>query len=340
MSTPSLSSQLRGAVDLSVLKNRANAQAVAPGGASAAPGGGGAPGAPGAPGNAPAGPVIPIASLFFDATDATFGDVLELSRTVPIVVDLWAAWSEPCKELTPVLERVIADYAGRAVLVKVDVDANPQLAQAFQAQSIPTVMALLQGQSVPLFQGAMPEAQVREIFEQMFQLAAANGVTGSVRVEAPGKPGADGEAGAEAPMAAPLPPHHAEAFAAIEAGDFALAISEYEAALALNPRDEDARAGLGQVRLLDRVQGLDLQATRAAAAAAPNDQAAQFAVADLDLSGGHVEDAFNRLLELFAASGHDERPAVKDRLVELFGLVGDADPRTLQARRALANLLF
>lgn len=336
MSTPSLSSQLRGAVDLSVLKNRANAQAVAPTA--------GAPGAPSAPGSAaPAGPVIPIASLVFDATDATFGDVLELSRTVPIVVDLWAEWCEPCKQLTPVLERVIADYAGRALLVKVDVDANPQLAQAFQAQSIPTVVALLQGQSVPLFQGAMPEDQVRQIFEQMFQLAAANGVTGSVRVEAgtgSDAPGAEGEAGASEPAQAPLPPHHAEAFAAIEAGDFALAIAEYEAALKANPRDEDARAGLGQVRLLDRVQGLDLQATRAAAAAAPHDAAAQFAVADLDLAGGHVEDAFNRLLELFAVSGDDVRPSVKERLLEMFGLIGDADPRTLQARRALANLLF
>jgi putative thioredoxin len=275
-------------------------------------------------------------SLFFDATDATFNDVLELSRSIPIVVDLWAEWCEPCKQLTPLLERVITDYAGRALLVRIDVDSNPQLAQAFQATSIPTVVALLQGQSVPLFQGAMPEAQVRQVFEQMLQLAAANGVTGRASLQNPGEPGTEDAA----PAAPPLPPHHAAAFAAIEAGDFALAISEYEAALQENPRDEDARAGLGQVRLLNRVQGLDLQAARAAAAAAPLDPEAQFAVADLDLTGGHVEDAFNRLLELFAASGDDVRSAVKERLLELFGVIGDADPRTLQARRAFANLLF
>ncbi|HOA86653.1 MAG: tetratricopeptide repeat protein [Microbacteriaceae bacterium] len=325
--SPSLSSQLRGAVDLSALKHRASAPATP------APG---APGAAAAPGNgaaAPAGPVIPLPTLSFDATDATFGDVLELSRSVPIIVDLWAEWCQPCKQLTPVLERVVADYAGRVLLVKIDVDSNPQLSQAFQATSIPTVVALLQGQSVPLFQGAVPEEQVRQVFEQVLQLAAANGVTGTVRVE-----GAD--AAADAPAAPALPPRHAAAFAAIEAGDFALAISEYEAALKENPRDEDARAGLGQVRLLDRVQGLDLQAARAAAAAAPTDPQAQFAVADLDLSGGHVDDAFDRLLELFAASGDDVRPAVKERLLELFGVVGDADPRTLRARRAFANLLF
>ena len=325
--SPSLSAQLRGAVDLSALKNRAAAPA-APGGASSAPA---APGACGAP--AGAGPVIPLPALSFDATDATFGDVLELSRSVPIIVDLWAEWCQPCKQLTPVLERVVAEYAGRVLLVKIDVDSNPQLSQAFQATSIPTVVALLQGQSVPLFQGAVPEEQVRQVFDQVLQLAAANGVTGTVRVE-----GAD--AAADAPAAPALPPRHAAAFAAIEAGDFALAISEYEAALKENPRDEDARAGLGQVRLLDRVQGLDLQEARTAAAAAPTDPQAQFAVADLDLSGGHVDDAFDRLLELFAASGDDVRPAVKERLLELFGVVGDADPRTLRARRAFANLLF
>lgn len=332
--SPSLSSQLRGAVDLSVLRNRAAAPA---GGGTAAPGAPGAPGTPAAPGApAAAGPVIPLPTLVFDATDATFGDVLELSRSVPIIVDLWAEWCQPCKQLTPVLERVVADYAGRVLLVKIDVDSNPQLSQAFQATSIPTVVALLQGQSVPLFQGAVPEEQVRQVFEQVLQLAAANGVTGSVRLE-----GADGADAAAQPPAAPaLPPRHAAAFAAIEAGDFALAISEYEAALKENPKDEDARAGLGQVRLLDRVQGLDLQEARAAAAAAPTDPQAQFAVADLDLSGGHVDDAFDRLLELFAASSDDVRPAVKERLLELFGVVGDADPRTLRARRAFANLLF
>jgi putative thioredoxin len=304
---------LRGAVDLSSLRNR---PAATPAGDADAP--------------APNG-IVP--SLVMDVTDESFPEVLELSRTVPIVIDLWAEWCGPCKQLTPVLESVVTELAGRLVLAKVDVDANPQLAQAFRAQSIPMVLALVAGQPVPLFTGAVPEQQVRDVFAQLLQLAAQNGVTGTVAVAGDAAP-------AEEPAEPPLPPLHAEAYDAIEAGDYPRAIRAYEQALVENPRDADARAGLGQVRLLDRVQGLDLQEARAAAAAGPTDVAAQFAVADLDVAGGHVEDAFARLLDLFAALPADERAPVRERLLELFGLVGDTDPRVLQARGRLASLLF
>ncbi|MCR2827972.1 tetratricopeptide repeat protein [Microbacterium sp. zg.Y909] len=315
MTDPTTSSVLRGAVDLSSLRSRPQPPAAVSGDGAAA-----------------AGPSASVPSLIVDVTDATFGEILELSRTVPVVVDLWAEWCGPCKQLSPVLEKVVTELAGRLVLAKVDVDANPQLAQGFRAQSIPMVVALVAGQPVPLFTGAVPEAQVREVFGQLLQLAAQNGVTGTVDA---GEPGAATEESEPA-----LPPLHAEAFDAIEAGDYARAAAAYEQALAENPRDEEARSGLGQVRLLERVQGLDLQATRAAAAAAPHDVQAQFAVADLDVAGGHVEDAFTRLLQLFAELRTDERAPVRERLLELFGLVGDADPRVLQARRALANLMF
>jgi putative thioredoxin len=178
----------------------------------------------------------------------------------------------------------------------------------------------------------VPEQQVREVFAQLLQLAAQNGVTGSAAV--------DGEAADEAPAEPALPPLHAEAFEAIEEGDYARAVAAYEKALAENPRDAEARAGLGQVRLLLRVQNVDLQAARAAAASAPQDIEAQFTVADLDISGGHVEDAFGRLLDLFAALPDEERTPVRERLLELFALVGDADPRVIAARSRLASLLF
>lgn len=301
---------LRGAVDLSTLRNR---PADSAGRAAAAPG---------------------VVDVVVDATDESFGEILEISRTVPVVVDLWAEWCGPCKQLSPIIEKVTRELKGRVLLAKVDVDANPQLAQGFRAQSIPMVVALIAGQPVPMFTGAVPEAQVREVFAKLLQLAAENGVTGTLAV--------DGEAASdvEAPAEPELPPLHAEAYAAIEAGDYPAAIVAYEKALAENPRDEEAAAGLGQVRLLARVQTLDLQSARAAAAAAPLDVQAQFDVADLDLAGGHVDDAFGRLLDLFAQLPADERAPVRERLVELFGLIGASDPRVAAARNRLTSLLF
>ncbi|WP_341957326.1 tetratricopeptide repeat protein [Microbacterium sp. LWH13-1.2] len=302
---------LRGAVDLSSLRNR-----------------------PAAPATGTPAPAPGVADVVVDATDESFGRILELSRTVPVVVDLWAEWCGPCKQLSPIIEKVTRELGGKVLLAKVDVDANPQLAQGFRAQSIPMVVALIAGQPVPMFTGAVPEQQVREVFAQLLQLAAQNGVTGSLDVgEAP----AATEEAAEEP---PLPPLHAEAFAAIELGDYAAAVIAYEKALAENPRDEDAIAGLGQVRLLDRVQKLDLQEARAAAAAGPLDVQAQFDVADLDLAGGHVDDAFGRLLDLFAQLPSAERTPVRERLIELFGLIGAADPRVVSARNRLSSLLF
>ncbi|WP_449408178.1 tetratricopeptide repeat protein [Microbacterium maritypicum] len=303
---------LRGAVDLSSLRNRPS-----PAAGAAAP--------------VPAGAV---SDVVVDASDESFGQILEISRTVPVVVDLWAEWCGPCKQLSPVIEKVTRELGGRVLLAKVDVDANPQLAQGFRAQSIPMVVALIAGQPVPMFTGAVPEEQVREVFAQLLQVAAQNGVTGTLPVgDAP-------ETSDSEPVEPPMPPLHAEAFEAIERGDYAAAIIAYEKALAENPRDEDAIAGLGQVRLLDRVQSLDLQAARAAAAAGPLDVQAQFDVADLDLAGGHVDDAFGRLLDLFAQLPSAERAPVRERLVELFGLIGAADPRVVSARNRLSSLLF
>lgn len=299
---------MRGAIDLSSLRNR-----------TPAPSAGAAPAASPARGG-----------LIMDMTDDMFPEVLELSRTVPVVVDLWAEWCGPCRQLSPVIEKVITEYAGRLVLAKVDVDANPGLAQAFRAQSIPLVVALVAGQAVPLFTGAVPEQQVREVLAQLLQLAQQNGVTGTV-----GEPGGE-DAGPTEPA---LPPLHAEAFEAMEAGDYAAAVAAYERALSENPRDADAKAGLGQVRLLLRVEGVDPVAARAAAAASPADREAQFLVADLDVVGGHVDDAFDRLLDLFAGAG-DDRPAVRERLIELFAVVGDSDPRVIRARARLTSLLF
>lgn len=302
---PSPRLDLRGAVDLSGLGQRQAAAGAAP--------------------SASNGPFV------VDVTDATFGEqVVQQSMTVPVVIDLWATWCGPCKQLSPVLEKLAAEYGGRLLLAKVDVDANPQIAQAFGVQSIPTVVAVIKGQPVPLFQGAVPEPQVRKVFDELLRVAAENGVTGRL----------DGGTDQEAPAEPELPPLHAEAYDAIERGDLDAAADAYQRALAESPADDMAKAGLAQVELLRRTQGVDPAQARAAAAANPTDVDAGLRCADLDVLGGHVEDAFARLVDLVRATSGDERERVRQRLLELFDVVGADDPRVLAARRALASALF
>ena len=311
---------LRGAVDLSSLVNRPAAGAANGAGSSA-------PGAPGEP--------IPVPALVLDGTDANFGDILQISAHVPVLVDLWAEWCGPCKQLTPVLEKLVTELAGRLLMVKVDVDSNPQLAQAFQAQSIPTVAALVGGRPVPLFTGAIPEAEVREILEQLFALAAQQGVTGTASAPAP----LEGEEPV-APVEPELPPLHKDALDSIERGDYASAIASYKTAIAQDPRDDMAKAALAQVSLLHRLQGKSLDQIRSAAAADPTDLSAQLDVADLDLSGGHIGDAFDRLLELFPDQDAEGKTRVRERMLELFEVVGADAPQVAVARRRLTMLLY
>lgn len=315
MSDASLGSALRGAVDLSSLRNRPASPQAPAGGQSADPAT--------AVGSAP--------DVVMEVSDQSFGRVMELSQQVPVVVDLRSPRSDASAQLGPVLEKVVRDLAGRLVLARVDADQNPQIVQAFQAQQVPFVVAVVGGRPVPLLDGPAPEDQVRQLFDQLLQVAAQAGVTGTIAVE---------QSEGDAPAEPALPPLHQEAFDAIQRGDYPAAIAAYEQALKENPRDADASAGLAQVRLLDRVQGADLQAARQAAADAPEDVDAQFAVADLDMAGGHVDDAFARLLDLFGAVQGDERTRVKDRLIELFTLVGQADTRVVAARTRLTSMLF
>lgn len=314
---------LRGAVDLSSLVNRA--QAPAPAG----------PGAASPEGAAPAGGAVP--SLVVDVTDASFSAVLELSNTVPVIVDIWAEWCGPCKQLSPVLEKIVIEYAGRMVLAKVDADTNPQLTQAFQAQSIPTVAAVIGGRPVSLFVGALPEAQVRDVLEQVLELAAQNGVTGTIDVA--GAP-ADADGTPAEPEPEPLPPHHQDAYDAIERGDYIAAQEAYRTAIAQDPRDQLAVAGLAQVSLLERLQGATMAEVRNAAASDPANLDAQLAVADLDLSGGHVDDAFDRLLMVFPTLDADGKNTVRTRMLDYFEIVGADAPSVVSARRRLTMLLY
>ncbi|MEU3571333.1 tetratricopeptide repeat protein [Kitasatospora sp. NPDC036755] len=273
--------------------------------------------------------------LVIDVTEDTFeAEVVQRSTEVPVVIDFWAEWCGPCKQLSPVLEGLAEEYAGRFVLAKIDVDANPLISQQFGIQGIPAVMAVVAGQLVPLFQGAESAANVRKILDQLILVAEQRfGVVGGAGAGVPG------EAEAAAPQR-PEDPALSAAHDALDAGDLGGAIRAYRNVLAEQPGNTEAKLALAQAELLQRIEGLDLQAVRAAAAADPKDVEAQLRAADLDVVGGHVEDAFGRLVATVGRTAGEDRDTARLRLLELFEVIGPEDPRVVAARTALARVLF
>ncbi|MEV6023677.1 tetratricopeptide repeat protein [Streptomyces sp. NPDC052036] len=317
---------MSGVVDLAAVKaaQEAKAKAEQARAEAARQGGGGA---------------VSPADLVIDVDEAGFEtDVLQRSTEVPVVIDFWAEWCQPCKQLSPVLERLAHEYSGRFVLAKIDVDANQMLMQQFGIQGIPAVFAVVAGQALPLFQGAAPEEQIRATLDQLVQVAEQRfGLTG-LTVDPDAEPGA-------APVAAEVPagPYDAQleaAVQALDAGDLSGAVQAYKNVLSDDPGNTEAGLGLAQAELLQRVSDLDPQRVRKEAAEKPGDVSAQIAAADLDLVGGHVEDALGRLVETVRRTAGEDREAVRLRLLELFEVVGAEDPRVAAARRALARALF
>jgi putative thioredoxin len=274
-----------------------------------------------------------------EVTEETFNaDVISRSRTTPVIVDLWAQWCGPCKQLSPILERLAAEANGAWVLAKVDVDANPQLAAAFQAQSIPMVVAVVGGQLVDAFLGAIPEAQVKQWIAQVLATAQQLGV--STGQASTGQSGADPEGTGGADPASQLPAELTQAQEAMDRGDFDVAAATLEKYLAQVPSDPTARTWLAQVNLQRRVNSYDEAAARSAAAAAPDDVDAQIKVADLDLSDGRVTDAFDRLLGVVRRTSGDDRDKARVHLVGLFEIFSPRDPDVTKARGTLSSLLF
>ncbi|WP_167200961.1 tetratricopeptide repeat protein [Brevibacterium pigmentatum] len=293
-------------------------------GGQAAGAGAGAGGAGGQAGQDPNAVAVP--GLVFDVDESTFTSLVAISDRVPVVIDLWAEWCEPCKQLSPVLERVVTSYGGRLVLAKVDVDANPRLQQAFGVQSIPTVVALIKGQPVPLFQSALPEPQVQAYFDELLKLAGENGVTGYAAVG-----GAEPE---------PAGPAHPEAEEALAKGDFDTAESLFKAALANSPADEEAKFGLARAGLGRRLIDQEPADLIAAAEADPQDVEAAKAAADAEIVSGNADSAFNRLISLIRTTAGDEKESLRLRVLDLFEVLGADDPAVTKARTALMRALF
>jgi putative thioredoxin len=297
-----------GAIDLSALKQPASRPAPA-----AAPGGG---------------------SYVVDIDEATFQSIaIDGSMSYVVVLGLWSSRAPQSGAFNDTLGTVIDSYAGQILLARVDVDTNPQIAQALQVQGVPYVAGLVKGQPVPLFQGTVDETEMRRYFDELVRIAAENGLTGRAQPTG-GAPAAD------APVEEPEDPRFVAAEEAFMASDFDTAVAEYEKLRVQYPADVEVAERLARVKWLSRTKGADLQAARAAAADRPDDIDAQMLVADLDISGGHVEDAFDRLITLIRNTTGDERETIRERVLELFTVVGIADPVVMAARRSLATALF
>jgi putative thioredoxin len=304
-----------GAVDLSSLK-------------SAAPGAGAAPGT---------GPRPPAGSGAYsvDLDQSNFQAEMQRSMQVPVVVSFWSRQEPVSVELNASLEALADEFDGKFLFAKVDVDANPQIVQAVGVPGAPLVAVALGGQLAPLAQEAVPLDQLRQILEQVVQTAVANGVTGRVEPRAGAAPAGDEEDAEPA-----VDPKYAAAEEALSAGDLDGAIAAYEQVLKSDPADDEARTGLARTKLVARTREVDVNAARDAAAASPNDVEAQIRVADVDLLGGHVEDAFERLVTTVTRVAGPDRDRVRTHLVELFEIVGNEDPRVRTFRTRLASALF
>lgn len=300
MSDPRLGPALAGAVDLSglVKKNQASPPASATSDA-----------------------------LVRDVDDRSVAALVELSKTVPVILEVYGG------EVAPALGPIIESYQGRFVLGTVRGESAPELVKALQVEGIPTVLALIAGQPVPLFKGIPAEQEVRTILDQVLGFAKENGVTGQVD---PG-PAPDAEGDQAEPA---LPPLHQEAFDALSRNDLPGAKAAYQRALAEAPADADAAAGLAQVELLERVYALDADQARRAAAEDPESVERALEVADLDISGGHIEDAFVRVLGLYSAASDEDKERLRERLLTYFTIVGQAAPEVKKARAHLTSLMF
>ena len=264
-------------------------------------------------------PATPMAGIQVSVENLST-EILPLSLIRPVIVLMWSPRSSESVEMIKTLGKLETDYNGAFALARVDVDANPEVGQAFQTKSVPYAVAIIAEQMVPLFEQSYPEAQVKMVIDKVLTLASEQGI---------------GEAPAEQ-----IEPEETEALDALESGDYIKAEAAYKKWLARKPAENLAKLGLAQTQLLIRTEGLDLNAVVAQSALTPTDVDLQLRAADVEIVNGGVEAAFSRLLHAIKATTGDERTKIKNHLLQLFALVDPSDPRLAAARKELASALF
>ncbi|AHJ20540.1 tetratricopeptide repeat protein [Bifidobacterium breve] len=311
---------LAGAVDLEALKHQVKAE---PGQAGGAPAAGG---------------------YVIDTTENTFQAMVQTSATFPILLLLWVPTDDRLFSMARALGDAVNGLNGQIQLSRIDIATNPSIAQALQVQGAPALFALISGRPMPLLQGLPGDDELKqltdEVIPKIIQAAAQSGVNGTAPYS--GDPDSDAAAstGATGADTEQVPPEHAEAHRLAEEGDYAGAVAEYARVMESDPSDALAAREHAKALLLARSGSADVREVRAAAAAAPDDVEAQLAVADIDMIGGQIQDAFDRLLDFLAAGHKGDLEAVRQRLLEYFTIPEPTDPRLARARRRLATLMY
>ena len=264
-------------------------------------------------------PSTPMAGIEVSVENLS-SDILPLSLVRPVIVLMWSPRSPESVEMIKVLGKLEIDYKEAFSLARVDIEAHPQVAQAFQTKTVPYAVAIIAEQMVPLFEQSYPEAQVRMVIDKVLTLASEQGV---------------GQAPVEHMEAEEI-----EAMEALEAGNYAAAEVAYKKWLSRKPAENLAKLGLAQTQLLMRTEGLELNQVIDESTKNPTDIALQLKAADVEMVNGGVEAAFTRLLHAVRATAGDDRNKVKDHLLNLFALVDASDPRLVAARKELASALF
>ena len=264
-------------------------------------------------------PSIPMPGIEVSVENLS-SDILPLSLVRPVIVLMWSPRSPESVEMVKVLGKLEVDYKAAFSLARVDIEAHPQVAQAFQTKSIPYAVAIIAEQMVPLFEQSYPEAQVRMVIDKVLTLASEQGV---------------GQAPVESMEAEEI-----EAMEALEAGNFVAAEAAYKKWLSRKPNENLAKLGLAQTQLLMRTEGLQLDDVIAESTSNPTDITLQLKAADVEIVNGGVEAAFTRLLHAIRATSGEDRTKVKDHLLSLFSLIDQSDPRLVAARKELASALF